>query len=102
VEAIAIERRVRVLRVMSSLTGIGFYRSQGYCSVADTGFWSDHTWIPCHKMEKRLLPNRGIDPTQGLSWIVGLVLLVLGLSWGQSQQQSDRDLSFPPIHRQRR
>jgi GNAT superfamily N-acetyltransferase len=93
-ESLAQDRGRRWMQVMSSLTGIPFYASQGYTSTGETGFaTSDQVWIPCQNMEKRLRPTPPAPaqpqpaPPHPLGlWITSLILFTgLGLMVLQAQ-----------------
>ncbi len=75
-EIIAIQQRQPLLWVLSSLTAVQFYQSQGYGHSRKTGFWSESgTWIPCVRLEKRLLPASFVEKYS--IWIVLFVFAVL-------------------------
>ncbi len=51
----ALEQRQRKISVMSSLTAVPFYQSQGYVLVRRSGFvTAQSVWIPCINLEKQM------------------------------------------------
>jgi putative acetyltransferase len=90
IEEAAIQRQIRTLRVLSSLTAVPFYRSQNYQSKRSTGFRTQSgVWIPCQLLEKQLpLSASAAQPSSSSNSV--LVLLLLGLLLGIGMCHSDR------------
>ena len=64
-EGTAIAKGHKRLWVLSSLTGIPFYNSQGYEFKRQAGFWSEtQVWIPCAHLEKCLVPLTELEKQQ--------------------------------------
>lgn len=103
VEQEAIPRRCRVLRVVSSLTAVPFYQSQGYVAPPRSyGLMTlSKVQVPCQVLEKRLIP-----PNPAIAWmyryrivlmlgLLGLLGLGVGLNRLQPEDQ-DRPPQFNP------
>jgi putative acetyltransferase len=90
IEEAAMQRQIRKLRVLSSLTAVPFYRSQNYQSKRSAGFWTQSgVWIPCHLLEKQLpLPASPVQPSFSSDQV--LVVLLLGLLFGIGMCHSER------------
>lgn len=55
IEEVAIERKFRVINVISSLPSVKFYQANGYEIIRKSGFHSEFkTWIDCVNLSKRL------------------------------------------------
>ena len=74
----AMKRGYRVLWVLSSLTAAPFYQAQNYTRIGKAGFWSPsgNCWIPCIKLQKRLLPATFAEK-YGIGIVVMLFLLLV-------------------------
>jgi putative acetyltransferase len=77
-EKLALQHRYYRLPVMSSLTAVSFYQSQGYQVKHKAGFWTgDRIWIPCILLEKQLGPQPAAEKVAQKYQLVGALLLVL-------------------------
>jgi putative acetyltransferase len=55
-EKLSLERKVKTMHVLSSMAAVDFYRANGYELIQADGFHSEENiWIPCMRMEKRLI-----------------------------------------------
>ncbi len=78
IEKIAIERKVKVLNVLSSIEAVDFYRKNGYTSQYQTGFSKALVWIPCQRLKKQLIPYTLSDRLlKELIIIITVVILII-------------------------
>jgi putative acetyltransferase len=88
-EEVAAQRRYRVLRVITSMTAVSFYQSQGYHIQRPFDLRTlSGAHIPCQLLEKRLL-----SPDPVLVWLHRhrlIILLLLGLCLGISAYYSEK------------
>jgi putative acetyltransferase len=55
-EKLSRSRKITTMYVLSSLAAVDFYRANGYELIRASGFHSEgNIWIPCMRMEKRLI-----------------------------------------------
>ena len=73
----AIEQKVPILWVYSSLTGYNFYQANGYQTIYETAFPLYSHYIPCIRMKKRLLPVSQDELLQEISQLLLFITLVL-------------------------
>jgi putative acetyltransferase len=102
-ETAAIQRQIRQMWVMSSLSAVPFYQSQGYQLHQATGFQTrTGVWIPGQLMEKQILPPaaiaKRIDRTS-LILTLGLIGLLAGFSSTLAARNDKRPLKQPPVER---
>jgi GNAT superfamily N-acetyltransferase len=104
-EAVTQARGRQRLKVMSSLTGVPFYASQGYQFVSKTGFWiADRVWIPCQSLEKCFVTVEENAPGVPISKVIGIIFLMicLGLGvgfWELQKQELQNPRETPPQNR---
>ncbi|MCU0534929.1 MAG: GNAT family N-acetyltransferase [Hydrococcus sp. Prado102] len=68
IEQEAIQRKIKSLLVLSSLTAINFYQALGYQILGETTISHNKIKIPCVYMKKQFLPFTLIDRLYG--WII--------------------------------
>jgi putative acetyltransferase len=94
VEAEAKQRQIRTLSVMSSLTAVSFYESQGYLFRHPTGFVTrSGIWIQCKTLEKQLLPSESFADRIHRHHVLlafGIVFLLLGFLFSRPQEPEIR------------
>ena len=72
----AINHKIPVLWVSSSLTGQNFYRANGYFKIARIYLVLGFSYIPCIHMKKRLLPMTKQEFTAELTQLLRAVILI--------------------------
>jgi putative acetyltransferase len=71
-----------VLRVLSSLAAVPFYKNLGYITRYSTGFWTDdRLWIECTLLTKRLIPLTPWQRWQPFVWLALLWLILFLLKY---------------------
>jgi GNAT superfamily N-acetyltransferase len=79
-ELLAIEKRMKMLVVMSSMESIDFYKKHRYEFKRETGFCSPGAvWIPCELLEKELIPPTKIDKLANQSVKIALAVVFLSI-----------------------
>jgi GNAT superfamily N-acetyltransferase len=81
-EAMAVQRKMRNLFVVSSIEAVEFYENNGYDVQHNHGFFSaDYVWIQCKVLKKELSPTPPIEIFANkfliMSILVALVVIVL-------------------------
>lgn len=84
IEEIATNEGLQRIQVIASLDAVSFYQKNGYGIDRPSGFRLENgTWIPCMKLEKRLIPASRARSLyrRGGSWVTSLkpVVMFMGL-----------------------
>ena len=75
----AIEHKIPILWVLSSLTGYGFYQANNYQTINKTALLLYSTYIPCVQMKKRLLPVTKEEIIQEFSQLLAMFVIAIML-----------------------
>ncbi len=73
----AIENKIPVLWVYSSLNGHYFYQANGYETIGKALLPLYSTYIPCIQMKKRLLPITQNEATKEISQFISATIMVI-------------------------
>ncbi|MCC0176696.1 GNAT family N-acetyltransferase [Waterburya agarophytonicola K14] len=77
IEAEAMEQRIPILWVYSSLTGYSFYKANGYKNIRKTVLPLYSTYIPCMQMKKRLSPITKDEILREISQLLAVLILAI-------------------------
>jgi putative acetyltransferase len=107
-EAVALAERYPKLNVVADLTASAFYQMQGYRVLKQFEYWmGNQSSVPCHLLEKQLLPPHVVDIwAPRLMWLVaGLLLCRLGFGvYDRAEKWQLRqldDMPFQQSHQRR-
>ena len=76
IEEAAIEKRYKIIYVMSSLSAVNFYRSMDYEITRQSGLLLEiDNWLPCTDLQKQLIPFTEVE-----KWMRQITLLMICLA----------------------